>query len=240
MAPYFDQQAGACVLHLERLSRPEQIDVLAGQRVEAERGGAFYRRSRGRTGLADFLDNPQNLIMLWRAVQTGSWPSTRKQLFDLSTALMLQEPNAERARSGAGTFSASQLRPVAGAICAARLISDVEAISLIDQEGTAEIPGYRSTDLFSPELVQPALGRRDLRCGIQPGNGGLRAPHDGRIPCCRVPGFMRPRRPAVRTCGSADGRGGHPHPSCAGFMPGPRCIFPSMSMRGLKPIRMAY
>lgn len=107
MAPYFDQQAGACVLHLESLSRPEQIDVLAGQRVEAGAAAYFLEEARVR-GLADFLDNPQNLIMLWRAVQTGSWPSTRRQLFELSTELMLQEPNAERARSGVGTFLASE------------------------------------------------------------------------------------------------------------------------------------
>jgi len=82
--------------------------------------------------------------------------------------LMLQEPNAERARSGVGAFLASELRPVAGAVCAARLISDVEAISLMDQEGTAEIPGYRSMNLFSPELVQAALGRRIFDAASQP------------------------------------------------------------------------
>ena len=48
----------------------------------------------------DFLENPQNLIMLRRAVQTGTWPATRKELFELSTQLMLQEFDKERARSG--------------------------------------------------------------------------------------------------------------------------------------------
>ena len=67
--------------------------------------------------------------MLWSAVKTGSWPATRKQLFELSTKLMLQEPNVERARSGGGVFSVAELRLVAGAVCAARLISDVDAIT---------------------------------------------------------------------------------------------------------------
>ena len=34
--------------------------------------------------LDDFLENPQNLIMLARAVQAGAWPATRKELFELS------------------------------------------------------------------------------------------------------------------------------------------------------------
>jgi predicted NACHT family NTPase len=159
MAPYFDQQGGACVLHLENLSRAEQVAVLAAQIVDADAAASFLDEAAER-GLDDFLDNPQNLIMLWRAVQTGSWPATRKELFELSTTLVLQEVNAERARSGIDVFSVAELRPVAGALCAARLLSDVEGISLADQEGTADIPSYRSMDLYPPGLVQAALGRR--------------------------------------------------------------------------------
>jgi len=118
-------------------------------------------------GLGDFLENPQNLIMLWRAVQTGSWPATRKELFELSTTLMLQEFDQERARSVSGSFSVAELRSVAGAICAGRLISDVDAISLTDQEGSVDIPGYRSVFFFAPEKVQAALGRRVFDAGPQ-------------------------------------------------------------------------
>jgi predicted NACHT family NTPase len=106
--------------------------------------------------LGDFLENPQNLIMLWRAVQAGNWPATRKALFEVSTKLWLQEFDQERARSGSGSYSAAELRPIAGAVCAARLISDVDAISLTDQEGTEDIPGYRSVTFFPPEKVQAA------------------------------------------------------------------------------------
>jgi hypothetical protein len=99
-------------------------------------------------GLVIFLENPQNLIMLWRAVHAGSWPATRKELFELSTKLMLREADQDRARSGGGVYSVAELRPVAGAICAVRLISDVEAISLTDLEGALR---FRDTgqSLFS-------------------------------------------------------------------------------------------
>lgn len=140
--PYFEQQGGAPVLLLQSLSRDEQLAVLAGEGLDRAAADAFLTEATER-GLDDFLENPQNLIMLRRAVKTGSWPATRKQLFELSTQLMLQEFDQERARSGGGSFSVADLRPAAGGVCAARLISDVEAVSLIDQEGTDHIPGYR-------------------------------------------------------------------------------------------------
>jgi predicted NACHT family NTPase len=159
LSPFFSVQGGACVLHLESLSRTEQIAVLAGQGVDSDNAARFLSDAEEH-GLGDFLENPQNLIMLWRAVQTGSWPATRRELFELSTGLMLRESNEERARAGGGVFSVAELRPVAGAACAARLISDVDAISLTDQERDADNPSYRSLNFFLPEKVQAVLGRR--------------------------------------------------------------------------------
>ncbi len=166
LRPFFEQRGAAFVLHLESLSRPEQVAVLAGQHVGADAAEEFLSQAEEH-GLGDFLENPQNLIMLWRAVQTGSWPDTRKELFELSTKLMLEEFDQERARGGAGSFSVAELRPVAGALCAARLISDVDAISLTDQEGTPDIPGYRSLHFFSPDKIQAALGRRVFDAGSE-------------------------------------------------------------------------
>jgi hypothetical protein len=81
---------------------------------------------------------------------------------------MLQEPNSERARSGVGIYSAAELRPAAGAIFAASLISDVEAVSLTEQEGTESVPGYRSVPFASPEILQAALSRRVFVAGSEP------------------------------------------------------------------------
>jgi hypothetical protein len=77
------------VLHLENLSSAEQIAVLCGQDVSGHDAKRFLKEA-AEQGLDEFLDNPQNLIMLWRAVQTGVWPATRKELFELSTRLMAQ------------------------------------------------------------------------------------------------------------------------------------------------------
>lgn len=141
------------------MTSPEQPAVLQAEGLSATETNAFLHEATERA-LGDFLENPQNLIMLQRAVQTGRWPATRKQLFELSTQLMLEEFDENHTRSGAGIYSVSELRPVAGAACAARPISDIEAISLSDHDGSAEIPSNRTLRLVLPELMIAALGRR--------------------------------------------------------------------------------
>lgn len=165
LQPYFEQHGETPVLLLQSLSREEQRAVLATQGANEADAEAFLTEATER-GLADFLESPQNLLMLWKAVRAGKeWPATRKDLFEISTRLLLQEFDQERARSGSGSLSVAELRPIAGAVCAARLISDVEAISLTEQEGTDDIPGYRSVKFFPPEQVQAALGRRVFDAG---------------------------------------------------------------------------
>lgn len=168
LQPYFEQQGETAVLLLQILSRSEQLAVLTSKGAGAGDAESFLDEAVER-GLGDFLENPQNLLMLWKAVKAGNeWPATRKALFDDSTTLLLSEFNEERARGGSGSIAAAELRPVAGAICAARLISDIAAISLKDQEGTADIPGYRSVGFFPPDKVQAALGRRIFDAGQEP------------------------------------------------------------------------
>jgi hypothetical protein len=159
LRPYFEPEGEPPVLLLEKLSRAERRAVLVAQGMEAAQADTFLAEAVER-GLGDFLENPQNLIMLWRAVQGGKWPATRRELFELATALVLQEFNSDRARSGTGVFSVDELRLTAGGILAARLISDIEAISLSDQEGSGDIPGYRSLSFLEPAKSQAALGRR--------------------------------------------------------------------------------
>jgi predicted NACHT family NTPase len=168
LQPFFEQHGETPVLLLQSLSRTEQMAVLAAQGAGEAEADGFLTEANER-GLSDFLENPQNLIMLWKAVKAGNeWPATRKDLFEVSTLLLLAEFDEERARSRSGSLSVAELRPVAGAVCAARLISDVEAVSLTDQEGTDDIPGYRSVKFFPPEQVQAALGRRVFDAGQEP------------------------------------------------------------------------
>jgi predicted NACHT family NTPase len=155
------------VLLLERLSAEDQRSVLAAQGLNTTEADLFLAQAEER-GLGDFLENPQSLLMLFQAVQSGTWPATRRELFDTATGLMLKEADASHARSGSGVYTAEELAPVAGAIFAARLVSDVEAISLADQEGTSDIPSYRSITLYDPQRVLATLGRRVFVAGSEP------------------------------------------------------------------------
>jgi predicted NACHT family NTPase len=156
---YFDQNGETAVVLLETLSREDQRAALTSEGAASGAAADFLAEAEHR-GLDDLLGNPQNLLMLWRAVQAGAWPRTRAELFAISTDLMLREFDPERARTGFGAYSADELRPVAGAICAVRLISDAYGVILSDQEGTDDVPGYRTLTLFPPELVSAALTRR--------------------------------------------------------------------------------
>lgn len=157
LRPYFDGNGGAFVVALEPLTESEQIDLLAERGVADP--ASFVQQARQRR-LDNFLDNPQNLVMLTEAVQAGEWPTSLSELFEMTSALLLAEHNRERTRRGRGVFAAAELRPAAGAACALRLVSDVDAISLSEGEGRAGIPSYRTTPFYSPELTLAALSRR--------------------------------------------------------------------------------
>jgi predicted NACHT family NTPase len=165
LRPFFEANGGEpVVLLLERLSPDEQRMVLAEQGLSDDDVTNFVAEAQSR-GLGEFLENPQNLLLLLKVVVSGQWPKTRRDLFEMATAVLLQESNAEHSRAGSGALSVAELRSAAGGILAARLISDVEAISLSDQEGTAAIPSYRSFDIVERERLQAALGRRVFAAG---------------------------------------------------------------------------
>jgi hypothetical protein len=167
LEPFFEGRGGMAVLALEALTPDERRAVLTDNGMSQAEADALLREAEER-GLAEFLDNPQNLLLLRRAVQSGAWPKTRRDLFEMATRLMLQEENSERARTGSGVYSGEELRLPAGAALAARLISDIEAISLADQQGTETIPSYRTLPFFEPGKTIAALGRRVFAAGPVP------------------------------------------------------------------------
>ncbi len=167
LSPYFEQLGEPIVLLLGQLSTDEQRRVLAAEGLTAGQADAFLQDAAERA-LGDFLGNPQNLVMLARVVGAGKWPATRTELFELSTELMLKEFDKSHARSGSGIYTAEELRPAAGAACAARLISDIEAFSLADHEDSATTPSYRTLSVAPPEKTIAALGRRVFVAGPVP------------------------------------------------------------------------
>ena len=158
--PYFAQSGNHVVLALEPLTETEQFDILKSKGVGNPTD--FIQEAKQR-GLAEFLVNPQNLIMLAEAVQGKGWPTTRLGLLEETTIILLKEHNQFRVRSGSGRYTVREVRPPASAACALRLISDVEGISLSESEVDPAFPSYRSIPFAKPELTLASLGRRLFR-----------------------------------------------------------------------------
>jgi hypothetical protein len=155
--PYFNQCGGCVVLALEQLTLDEERAVLIAQGVPNP--DEFLKQARERD-LDDLLANPQNLVMLAKVVIGENWPRNRTELFEKATGILLSEHNPSRSRSGDGVYGADELRGPAGAILAARLISDVGGVSLTDNQVNDDHPSYRTVPFPDLEKVRAALGRR--------------------------------------------------------------------------------
>jgi hypothetical protein len=163
---YFDRNGGAFVLQLLELSRDEQRSILASNNIKTP--DAFLDEAIER-GLSEFLNNPQNLLMLVEVVQkNGGWPTTFKELFEKYTKLLLSEANKVRSAVGLGAFSPGEIEDAAGIICVLRLLSDVEGISLENNTAKPEYPSYRTVRLADHEKVQASLNRRLFKATAEP------------------------------------------------------------------------
>jgi hypothetical protein len=158
--PYFAQSGGHAVLALAPLTEAEQRDILTKNGVTDPQQ---FIKEADRRGLSELLINPQNLIMLAEVVLKKAWPTTRWQLFEDATVILLKEHNVAHIRSGGGQYTVAEVRPPASAGCALRLISDVEGISLTEAEINQFFPSYRTIPFASSELILASLGRRAFR-----------------------------------------------------------------------------
>ncbi len=151
---YFENNDGVIVLRLKPLSRDEQVNVLesAGYTSAEE----FLTHAEQKE-LHDFLNNPQSLLMMAEVVKQGSWPETRLELFAKSADVLLKEHNRNKSREAYGS---AELIYSAGTICAVRLFSDVDGISVEDTERYTSYPSYRTISLCDKDKVRAALQRR--------------------------------------------------------------------------------
>lgn len=154
--PYFDANGGVIVVGLEPLYASEQAEIL--QDLAVGDVDAFLTQARAR-GLDGMLANPQTLIMLADVVRDGDWPSTRTELFERASAVLLAETNREHARRGIGTYTDGELIDAAGALCAVRLISDCPGLSLSAAD-RGDAPSYRNVAFGDAEKALAALTRR--------------------------------------------------------------------------------
>ncbi|EAB9928802.1 hypothetical protein D7O28_22370, partial [Salmonella enterica subsp. enterica] len=152
-------------LHLQQLSREEQIAILHAHGIEHPE--KFLEEAEKHSAY-EFLHNPQNLLMLAEAVKEGNWPQTRSELFLSATQLLLTEHSKEHSRQNSGIYTSDELEPPAGSICALRILSDVSGISLLPNDIRPEYPSYRTIPFFSHEIIRATLSRRVFSAGDEP------------------------------------------------------------------------
>ncbi len=154
----FFAESSFVVLNLEPLSEQEITHILGKKEIFDPKRFTTKAESLNLTAL---LGNPQTLIMLADVVRNGTWPTTRKELFEKSCDLLLEEHDTEHARTGQGTFSSSELIESAGAVSATLLISGAPGVSLRENSSaTSEFPSYRTIDFQHKEKLQACLTRR--------------------------------------------------------------------------------
>ncbi|REE67436.1 hypothetical protein [Pantoea ananatis] len=158
---YFEDNGGYIVVSLMPLTDVELITVLDANGIDSPRQFIDAAKAKKLDGL---LQNPQNAIMLARAVSGGSWPSTRRDVFTAATEFLLREYNDNKATSGDINFTAEELRDTAGELCALRLIADLPGYRLHHQ-GESEHDGlyYREVRSERQELISAALQRPVFR-----------------------------------------------------------------------------
>jgi len=161
-APYFQANGGHTVLSLAPMSEGEQQEVLRSRGVA--NADAFLAEAK-RRGLDELLGNPQNLVMLADVVAQGAWPSSRFELFDKAVDVLLSEHNPHRTVRSEDAFSPKELRDAAGALCAVRIVSDIDGISISDFDSNPRFPSYRRIELNERVKLKAALSRRAFVAG---------------------------------------------------------------------------
>ncbi len=159
---YFDGSGGYVVLNLQPLSQAEQIAILRTSGIEDIDEFLAHADIKG---LSELLGNPQNLKMLAEVVSKRGWPNTRSQLFEQAIEVLLTETKKGISQKKQGRYSVNELLEVAGEVCAVRLISDIQAISLAECDAAEDIPSYRKISSGDGEKVIATLGRRVFAMG---------------------------------------------------------------------------
>lgn len=145
------------VVSLEPLNESEVATILSEKGVEDTEEFIRVAQSHKIEGL---LTNPQTLIMLQEVVGQGSWPETKRELYESSIKILLAEHNRERMGPGLGQYGSEELIASAGAACASILISGVSGISLVENNYGSDFPSYRSLPVDDLGKAQACLMRR--------------------------------------------------------------------------------
>jgi len=144
------------------LNQQEIIDFV-NTNGEGQNGEKFLKEAQQRD-VVDLLRNPQNLLLLLKAVKNKGWPDTRLELYENASFELVKEDNDIHDSINKNRPASEQLIKAAGFIFAQLLLSGKTSISL-DAKGYGEYP--RSSELISEDVdndvIQSALSTKLFR-----------------------------------------------------------------------------
>ena len=144
------------------LNQQEIIDFVNAN-SESQNGEEFLKEAQQRD-IVDLLRNPQNLLLLLKAVKNKGWPDTRLELFENASLELVKEDNLIHNSINRNRPTQAQLIEAAGFIFAQLLLSGKTNITL---NGQSDEKYPKAVELVSEpiniELVQSTLSTKLFR-----------------------------------------------------------------------------
>ena len=157
---FFDNHGSTVVLKLEPLSEQEQMEFLLNKGIQSP--SQFLSQAQN-NGLNNFLGNPLTLGMLAETVSTNNWPTSRTQLFEQFSLLLLREINPTHAEQ-LELCTEAEMSEIAGSLMAHQLLSGIDSYSLNPSSHTTEQPFYIEIGGYKPEKIHRVLNSRLFYC----------------------------------------------------------------------------
>lgn len=144
------------------LKQQEIIDFVNAN-GEGRNGKEFLKEAQQRD-VVDLLRNPQNLLLLLKAVKSNGWPGTRLELYENASHELVKEFNFTHGSINKTRPALEQLIEAAGFIFAQLLLSGKTSISLdgqVDREYPE--PSELISEDFDNDFIQSALSTKLFR-----------------------------------------------------------------------------
>ncbi|OHX37469.1 hypothetical protein BJL95_05450 [Methylomonas sp. LWB] len=146
------------VLYLDPLNSGDVEAILANDNRVGDADG--FIETAERSGLSGLLENPQTLDMLIDAVKGGqNWPSTKQQLYRLTSEQLAAEFNDEHRVAEKSTVNIPALLDAVGLLCAIQLLANLSGFS----EGYAQPGRVSLASIDLPAPTRAALKTRLFR-----------------------------------------------------------------------------
>ncbi len=141
----------------------QEIIEFVNTNGKGQDGEGFLREGR-RRDVVDLLRNPQNLLLLLKAVKNEGWPDTRLKLYETASLELVKEDNDIHGSINKTRPATEQLIDAAGFVFSLLLLSGKAGLQLDGQENeVCPKISELSSDGISNEVIQSALSTKLFR-----------------------------------------------------------------------------